>query len=243
FAAGVNKGLARALAGPWEWTLLVNNDATVAPDALPRLVAAAGRGRVGLLAPTIFLTDRPRVVWPGAGWRRPITLAAFDSTANPPARGEAYDVDWAAACCLLVRRGVWDDVGLLDEAFWFYYEDHDLCLRAQAAGWRILHVPGATAHHRVASSTGLGTPGQMYLLGRSSVAFFARHTAGWQRTIIVPYRLGSLTRVLLASLVRRQGRSGWAYLRGVVAGLADLRSGAPAAAPAALGQDQPVRSP
>jgi hypothetical protein len=117
---------------------------------------------------------------------------------------------------------VWDTVGRLDERYHFYYEDHDFCLRARAAGWRILHAPRARAWHRVSASAGQGSPLQMYLLGRASVAFYARHARGAQRLWLVPYRAGSLVRTLAASALHGRPGSGLAYARGVWAGLADL---------------------
>lgn len=230
FAGGMNAGLRRALESQADWTLLVNNDATVDPGMLVRLLGAAaaaqdgrvtGRdGAVGLLAPTIYFHDRPQVVWPSAGRRRRLTLAPRDTTAAPPSRGP-YDVDWANGCCVLVAADLWRAIGLFDARYRFYYEDHDLALRARAAGWRLLHVPEARAWHRVAASTGEGSPRQRYLLARGSVPYFLSHTRGWRRAFIVAYRLGSTTRALGRSLLRGDGAVSRALLRGLRDGWAD----------------------
>ncbi len=233
YAAGVNLGVRRALAAGADWTLLVNNDTVASPDLVARLLAAAGdpgpggdpgQGgdpSIGLVTPTIYFYDAPGKVWPSAGWRRRLTLAAFDTTAHPPSP-DAYDVDWATGCCLLVRRAVWESIGLFDERFGVYYEDHDLCLRARAAGWRILHVPAATIRHRVARSTGAGSPAQMYLLARSSVPYYLMHTRGLHRAFIVAYRAGSLVRTLAETALAGRPASGAAYLRGLRDGLGDV---------------------
>jgi hypothetical protein len=217
YARGMNAGLCRALAAGAQWTLLVNNDAVVAPDLLARLLAAASPPGVGISTPTIFRWDDPSAVWPSAGWRRRLTLAAFDTTARPPSP-LPYDVDWATGCCLLVRRAVWQEVGLFDEGFPFYYEDHDLCLRARAAGWRILHVPAAWAWHRVSASTGPGSAQQMYWLGRSSVRYYLKHTHGARRPVIALYRLGSLARTLTEAVLAGRPEAGRAYCRGLTDG-------------------------
>jgi len=221
YAAGVNVGIRHALAGGADWTLLVNNDTDAEPDTLGRLLAAAQDPTAGLITPTIYYYDDPSVVWPSAGWRRKLTLAAFDTTARPPSR-HPYDVEWTTGCWLLVRRAVWESVGLFDERFGVYFEDHDLCLRVRAAGWRILHVPGATARHRVAQSTGTGTPQQMYLLGRSSVKYYLKHTHGAHRALIAAYRLASLARTLATTVAQGRPASGWAYVRGLGAGVRDV---------------------
>jgi len=84
FAAGMNAGIRHALAGAANWTLLVNNDTVAEPNLLRRLLEAADGPDVGLVTPTVCYADAPDRVWPSAGWRRPLTLAAFDTTARAP---------------------------------------------------------------------------------------------------------------------------------------------------------------
>ena len=219
YARGINAGVERALAAGADWTFLVNNDAVVGPDALAKLLAAADDPRIGLLTPTIYYYDIPGTVWPSAGFRRKLTLAGVDTTARPPSPAP-YDVDWATGCALLVRAQVWAAVGLLDTRFVMYYEDHDFCLRAEGAGWRLVHVPAAHVWHRVsASSGGVGSVRHMYALGKSSVLFFAKHAHGAQRLMMVPYRLGSLIRTVYDAGRRGKWAAGWAYVRGVADGL------------------------
>jgi GT2 family glycosyltransferase len=123
----------------------------------------------------------------------------------------------------LVRRSLWEDVGLFDPGFRVYYEDHDLCIRARRAGWRIRYAPGARIRHKVAGSTGEGSPAQLYLLARSSVRFYWKHSRGLGRAFIFCYRCASLALTLCRCL--REGRhdSARAYLRGIRDGLCDLR--------------------
>ena len=221
YARAVNTGLRHALASAAELTWLVNNDTVARPGLLAALVGAMAEPSVGLAAPTVYFLDAPTRVWPSAGRRRRLTLAAFDTTADPPSR-RPYDVDWATGCCLMVRTEVWRGTGMLDPRYAFYYEDHDLCLRARSAGWRIVHVPDATVLHRVAASTGEGSPRQLYLLARSSVPYYWLHTRGMHRAFIVAYRLGSFARTALECMASGRPRSAAAYARGLRDGLADL---------------------
>ncbi len=227
YSAGMNIGLRAALDRGADWTFLVNNDAIAEPCSLERLVASTSRPGIGIAAPTVYYAGESNRVWPSAGRRRRLSLAPIDTTAEARSGG-AYDVDWANACCILVRRELWEQVGLFDEHYRFYYEDHDLCIRAKNAGWRIVHVPDARVRHHVSASTGEGSPAKMYLLGRSSVVFYARHSHGWHRVFIVVYRLGSLLRTLATSLVGGNPGSGWAYLKGVVHGFGDVARRSPA---------------
>lgn len=223
FAAAANIGIETALEQGADFTWLVNNDTLALPGLLGMLLDAMAVEGIGMATPTVCTMDEPDVVWPSAGWRRSLTLAAFDTTARPPS-DEPYDVEWATGCCLLVRAEVWRRIGLFDPAYVFYYEDHDLCLRARAAGWRIVHVPRARVLHRVAGSTGRGSALQMYLLARASVPFYWRHSRGLRRVFMVAYRLGSLARTLSECALDRRWGAAAAYVRGLRDGAAELRT-------------------
>ncbi len=226
FARGANAGISLALDMGAAFTMLVNNDTEAEPGLLDRLLAAAEADpKIGIAVPTVTYFDRPAVVWPSAGRRRRLTLAAIDTTADPPSRSP-YDVEWAVGCCMLVKREMWEAVGLFDTRYRMYYEDHDLCLRVRGAGWRIVHVPEARIRHRVAASTGPGSAEQAYLLARSSVLYFWTHSSGAHRAFIACYRVFSLVRRLIEASFGGRSAFGRAHLAGVRDGLKDLREGA-----------------
>ena len=217
YAGALAVGAAAALDAGARWLLILNNDTVAAPHLVARLLAAAeGDPRCAIACPTIYLHDRPEEVWPSAGYRRPLTLAAVDTTRWTTAQDPPRPVDWCTGCCMLVRAAAWRELGGFDAAaFPFYYDDHDFCLRARAAGWTIYHAPAGKLWHKVARSAVLGSPRQGYLYGRGSVAFFRRHTQGAHRAFIVVYRLGSL--LLTAARSVAMGRPGYAaaYGRGI----------------------------
>lgn len=241
FAGGANHGLRRAFDAGAAWVLLLNNDVEVDPELLARLLDGARDPRVGMATPTIRVHGSD-AVWPSAGTRRWATLAARDTTADPPTTAP-YAVEWANACCVLIRRAMLEAIGGFDARFAVYYEDHDLCLRARAHGWRIVHVPAARAAHHVAGSTGEGSPRQRYLKARSSVYYFAKHATGVRRAWIGPYRAASTARSVVGALRHGHVAKAAATLRGVADGLVDLaRHGveprtALAAPPRALADD------
>ncbi len=63
------------------------------------------------------------------------------------------DVDWLTGACLMVRKEVIDQIGLMDEDYFMYSEELDWCRRIKYAGWRIVYVPTAEILHHVGKSS------------------------------------------------------------------------------------------
>jgi len=62
-------------------------------------------------------------------------------------------VDWVSGACMLVRRKAIDDVGLLDEQFFMYWEDADWCKRMREKGWKVVYFPKTSIVHHVGCSS------------------------------------------------------------------------------------------
>ncbi|NOZ05662.1 MAG: glycosyltransferase family 2 protein [Chloroflexi bacterium] len=223
FAAGANVGLRYALSQGAGFVFLVNNDTTVHPQALDELVRAARSPDVGMAAPVIYYQSAPTVIWSvGGGWN-PLLLEMTGGHGRGPDDGrwtEVVERPVLVGCGLLLRRELLEQVGLFDERFFLYYEDSDLCLRARAAGFRLLLVPSAKMWHKVATSSGgSDAPAERYQMARSSVLFFRKHARLWQTPFIVPYRTASAVKTVARLLLRRRPDAARAYLRGLRDGL------------------------
>ncbi len=66
-------------------------------------------------------------------------------------------VDWVAGASAMLRRRMLDEIGLFDEAFFLYFEETDLCHRANDAGWQVLYEPLSEVVHVGSVSTGMKT--------------------------------------------------------------------------------------
>lgn len=232
FAGGANVGVRAALDRGARAVLLLNNDARVDRGALGALVAAAARRPdCGLFGPKIWRDRAARRLWAcGVRFRFGPNLAVlrgFDETD----RG-AYDVEEEAesltGCGLLVRREVFERVGLLDESYFAYVEDADFCARAAAAGFRALYVPSAEMEHPGGGASGGGYgPGRKYLTAHGAARFLRRHgtPARWASFLVWDVLLWPF--LFLAASAGGRGGAAWAKLRGTLDGLrgapADLR--------------------
>lgn len=180
FAGGANLGIRRALEGDAAYVWLLNNDTEAEPGTLSTLVATAEADpRAGIVGGV--LPD----AWGGG------TIDAWTGVSKP-ATGPGDRLDYVTGACMLVRRAVFEEVGLFDEAYFFYFEDADLCLRARAAGWRLAVAPEARVAHRVGASVNRGDPGWGdRLQAQSSGRFIGKH-AGARAWLGVPVRLAGI---------------------------------------------------
>lgn len=178
FARAANQGI-RASRG--RYVLLLNPDARPGPGALEALrramddrpeVGIAGAGLVDADgAPQVSAEARPTL---GRELRR---LFHLGSPAVSAAPGTALPraVDVVPGTCMLLRRAMLDAVGLLDEGYFMYSEDVDLCQRARQAGWAVYWVPAARVVHLGAQSTRQAPAAMFLALHASKVRYVRKH--------------------------------------------------------------------
>ena len=85
------------------------------------------------------------------------------------------DVDQVMGAALMVRRSVTEQVGVMDERFFMYYEEVDLCYRIKQAGWRIVHIPEAVITHTGGGSSGQIPVSKRIMAMASLLKFFRKH--------------------------------------------------------------------
>jgi len=171
-----NRGMVEATG---DVLLLINADAELTDGCLDTMIGCLQRDPgVGVVG--------PRLVFGGGSWQRwtagndPDLLGAatFFLFAERVSRraglrslwltrdvSTAFEPDWVSSACVLLRRDVLRDTGLMDERFFAYMDDVDLCRRARAAGWKVRYEPSATAVHLMGQSTrrqtGAASPGAL----------------------------------------------------------------------------------
>ncbi len=172
FSAGCNAGIRAALDRGADYVLLVNSDVVLAPDGLDRLVSVMnGDAGIGIAGPVLvsreepdhiasagvaFSTQTGRMRHRGAGAR----IGSLTS-------GSHHVVDAISGCVMLIRRDVLERAGLLDEAYFFSFEDVEFCLRAREAGFRTVCVQDAIAYHEGGRTIGRRSARRVYFATRN----------------------------------------------------------------------------
>jgi len=176
FSGGGNLGIRAALARGTDLVLLVNSDATLAPDCLGRLETALSvTPAVGIAAPVLVARDDPgRVLSAGIRFSPATGRLRLLGAGTPHARRPTTGVDAVSGCVMLIRRAVLERVGGLDEDYFFSFEDVDLCLRARRAGFASVCVGDAVAVHDGSRSIGRRAPARLYFASRNHLLVAAR---------------------------------------------------------------------
>jgi hypothetical protein len=193
FAGGCNAGIRAALESGAALVALINSDVMLPPDALGRLEdALADRPSLGVVGPLILsrahasrVASSGMVYSPVTGrMRHPDADRELAALSLPP----VLDVDGVSGCVLLVRREVFERIGLFTEDYFFSFEDLDFCLRARAAGFSSACVTGALAYHEGGGTIGRRSAARVYFATRNHLALAGRvGGGGWPaaRTIAV----------------------------------------------------------
>jgi N-acetylglucosaminyl-diphospho-decaprenol L-rhamnosyltransferase len=210
FAVASNRGLREARA---PYCLLLNSDAEVCAGAVETMAATLDeRPDVGIVGPrTVGPDGGPQVSFgpdltPLSEWRqRRLVVALREGKPSAVREVEALSAReqepvWVSGACLLTRKAALDAVGGLDEGFFLYEEDVDLCLRVRRAGWRIVYTPRATVMHHLGKSMETAAERSRLEYDRSHVRFYAKHRGLGARAVLRAYLAGSAATRWLGAL-------------------------------------------
>jgi N-acetylglucosaminyl-diphospho-decaprenol L-rhamnosyltransferase len=208
FAYGCNLGWR---AGKAPFVLFLNPDAAIDPESVLRLARVAEDAAVGAAAPKIVRPDGglhysqrrfPRLrslyaqalflhrLFPRADWSDEVirTHEAYAAPGSP---------DWVSGACVLVKRSALDELDGLDDGFFMYWEDTDLCRRLRTLGFGVRYEPEAVAVH-VGGASGARSE-LVPVLAASRILYSKKHRTGLgvaaERTGIA---LGALTHMIVA---------------------------------------------
>jgi GT2 family glycosyltransferase len=201
FAAANNQGL--MIAEGTQWLLLLNPDTIVPAGALRELLAfAASQPQAGVVGPRLLNSDGslqyscrhfPSIwaamfrhtllgrLFPQAAATRDYLMADWD-------HATVREVDWVSGACLLLRREVYEQIGGLDEGFFWGSEDVDLCLRVKQAGWQVWYTPRPAITHAIGRST-----------DQAIVATIIRTHRGMQRLYVKHFARNVFSRLLVTA--------------------------------------------
>ncbi|MFC4427044.1 glycosyltransferase family 2 protein [Deinococcus navajonensis] len=218
FTAANNVGTREALRRGAEYVWFLNNDTTVDPTVLSELVKVAQEHpHLGAVGSVLYDMHGPeRVQGWGGGWVN-LWRGQAELYLSPVPWSQ---LDFLCGTSLLVRRRAMEEVGLLDERYFMYWEDADFSFRLRHAGWGLGVAQAARTWHLGAASTGLSTLTHKSLdwelnFTKSAVWFFRRHAPVPLIPLLAGPGLYLIKRVLRGQWTRAAAvaRGGWLAFR------------------------------
>ena len=181
YTGGCNLGMERALAMGAKYIWLLNNDAVVEPTALSSIVAIAeSDDRIGLVTPQIAALDEDRLTF--AGGIISTKDKVYEDTHDPVVAAEwreRYpDAGLVSGTAMLVRAEVVRRIGMLDPAFFAYFEDIDYSVRSAKAGFRNVVDPNSVVRHLEKNHNKKPDeirPHYWYYMARNESRFWRKH--------------------------------------------------------------------
>lgn len=195
FAGGNNVGIKYALAQGASHIIVLNNDTILNEDLVEELLATSqSQEQIGVVVPKIYFAkgfeyhkeryskeDLGKVIWYAGGKMDWKNVIGYHRGVDEIDRGQfdkKEETDFATGCCMLVKREVFEKIGLLDEKYFLYYEDSDFSQRIKKRGYKMVYNPKAFLWHKNAGSAGgSGSSLQDYYITRNRLIFGLRYSS------------------------------------------------------------------
>jgi len=187
FSGGCNFGIQDALSRGADYVWLLNNDTIIEPTTLSHMVdAAMSVNKVGAVGSVIYhLDDMDRIqAWGGGRINR--WLGRSRHCIAP------CKIDYISGASMLLSRLALEDVGLLRESYFMYWEDADICLRLRNSGYKLIVADMSRLYHRESSSVGKGSLRHIEYFNCSAVKFFRSNYS----LSMIPILMGVTTRFI-----------------------------------------------
>jgi GT2 family glycosyltransferase len=181
FAGGHNLSMRTAIADGVDYVWLLNNDATVYPDALQKMVGLMAQDpRCGAVAPlSIAEHDASRIDFAGArhDWRSLSSIRIASASETAAFEQSHPDEMWISGTAVLFRVDALKEVGVLDDKLFAYFEDNDISARLAAAGWKNRMAFDAKIVHACHDGKDTNRPPYFfYLMQRNFFRFWRKNT-------------------------------------------------------------------
>ena len=177
FTAAINQGLKKYLIQPGRYILILNQDMYLEPVAVEKMVTFMdSHPDCGISAPLQIDSENPEYVMFAGG------LEAFPVGKHRHGRLSDFSKDeeifWANGACMMLRKKMIQEIGLLDENYVFIGSDSDYCLTARARGWQIWRIAGARGIHYCGTSAQLSEIDIEYIKIKDMIYFGKKWLTG-----------------------------------------------------------------
>jgi GT2 family glycosyltransferase len=165
-----------------KYVLLLNSDAFLSNGAVDQMMELAESNcQIGIIGACLVYQDGQLQISHG---QLPSFFSEFKSLVGydklhklfrkSDQSSASFETGFVSGACMLVRQSTLQQIGLLDESFFFFSEEIDLCYRAQKAGWKVFYSPSALVMHLEGGTSGMNA-NRILLLYRGKLRYFEKH--------------------------------------------------------------------
>ncbi len=224
YTGGCNTGIKYAIKNKADYVLLLNNDTVVSENFLNILIGTMEKEKaLGITSPKI-LYYKSNKVWSMGGLTH-IFLGMTSMIGKGKVSKhyeETLQPEFVSGCAMLIKKEVIKSVGLLNNAYFAYYEDVDFSYRVKKEDYFLKIIPSSIVWHKKSASAGTAGSNklsnlQAYLYGRNSIIFAKLNLNGWQFLFFI---LGKLTfNLLYIAYSSKNFHTFWKHLEGIKEGI------------------------
>lgn len=189
FAGGNNLGICHAKG---DYILLLNNDTVVKSDVINHMVELLeSNPLIGAVSPLIKYWDNPSYIQYAGFTPMHKVTQRIKAIAHKQQDIGQYNrpqrTNFAHGCAVMIPKKIIREVGLMQEDYFLYYEEHDWSQRIKNASYQIYLQPKSVVLHKESISTGKGSTLKTYFLNRNRIKFMQRHSKGFDKVLSYLY--------------------------------------------------------
>ena len=136
-----------------EYICLLNDDTEPQKDWLLHLINRMESDKeIGICSSKLLYPDSDIIQHAGMGLKDKTVILYGRGKPDSKEFNIAKEIDYVTFACVLLRKEMISEIGLLDEQFEFFFEDMDYCMRARKAGWKVFYEPKSVVYHHESST-------------------------------------------------------------------------------------------
>jgi len=184
YSKGNNVGIQYAINNKADYVLILNNDTVVDPHFLSELVKIANSNeKIGILGPKTYYVDPSNMIYYAGGkinWytgqpkhigQKKVDKGQYDQISN---------VDFIAGSCMLIKKEVIEQIGLLPNDYFLLWEDIDYSVKANRNGFELVYVPDSKIWHKESASIKTIKHRRLFFSARNRLIFHKKYASRLQ---------------------------------------------------------------
>lgn len=153
-----NQGIIKAIEADCDQVLIINNDVEFESTLIEKLLQVQAEKSCSLVTPKMMYFDNPNHIWYAGSWfikkKGYLPLHTGMKQLDEGQYDKIIEVEYAPTCCLLAKKEVFHDIGLMDEKYFVYFDDTDFSYRVwKDRRHKMFYCPDVKFYHKVGSLT------------------------------------------------------------------------------------------